>query len=166
LTGGTHTQGICSTTHPIVVVVTSFADNHPHLGLGPLTRHPTSSCSQKEKGTLQPPPTGQHNSKPHGTIPTRCQHLPRGAKAPLTTFNMPRRGFPFFHRSQPTIYQPLFHSRNCVVFQVCLPFPTSLAVLTATHCMDTLHRLPSLRVLKNCWNGEFLVGRRSRLDTY
>src|SRR5258708_23677455 len=75
-------------------------------------------------------------------------------------------GFPFFHRSQPTIYQPLFPSRNCVASQVCLPFPTSLAVLTATHCMDTLPRLPSLRVLKNCWNGEFLVGRRSRLDTY
>src|SRR5216684_4658742 len=56
---------------------------------------PTSSCSQQERGTLQPPPTGQHNSKPHGTIPTGCQHLPRGAKAPLTTFNMPRCGFPF-----------------------------------------------------------------------
>src|SRR5258707_12345444 len=127
---------------------------------------PTPYCSQQERGTLQPPPTGQHNSKPHGTIPTGCQHLPRGVKAPLTIFNMPRRGFPFFHRSQPTIYQPLFPSRNCVASQVCLPFPTSLAVLTATHCMDTLPRLPSLRVLQNCWNGEFLVRRRSRLDTY
>src|SRR5229473_6641067 len=39
MTGGTHTQAICSITYPIVIV-TNFVDNHPHLGLGPLTHHP------------------------------------------------------------------------------------------------------------------------------
>ena len=44
---------------PIVVIVTSFIDNHPHLGLGPLT-HPQPASLTAGLGTIQtgcPAPT-------------------------------------------------------------------------------------------------------------
>ena len=75
-----------TTTYPIVVIATSFVDNHHPFGPPPSNQPPlpTSSCYQQERGTLQPPPIGQHNSKPDGPIQTGtnsphfhtgCQHL-------------------------------------------------------------------------------------------
>ncbi|KAI0274152.1 hypothetical protein BGY98DRAFT_995797, partial [Russula aff. rugulosa BPL654] len=66
---------------------TPFVDNHHHLGLRPLTNHPSQSRpATSMRGHTTTTPTGQHNSKPHGPIQTGtnnphfhtgCQHLSR-----------------------------------------------------------------------------------------
>ena len=113
---------------------------------------PTSFYSQQERGTPRPPPTSQPNSRPHGTIQTGCPAPTTSGESPFNNLQHTLTWFLVFPPI-PAHHLPSLPSRNCVASQVCLPFPTSLAVLTATHCMEIPPPTPSSRVLQNCWDG-------------
>ena len=80
-------------------------------------------------------PTSQPNSRPHGTIQTGCPAPTTSGESPFNNLQHTLTWFLVFPPI-PAHHLPSLPSRNCVASQVCLPFPTSLAVLTATHCME------------------------------